>query len=245
MAEQVKSANVDDMIPEYMKDHAGEGQQMLQSSLATNYLQILQDLSDAVKNKVPGAEVGVWYASASQSVLGPSIEVIPIAFSEVWDEREVGGKTVDRFSPMGIEVTEQQNPKNPRYPKKVNPKTGNEIIETMAYALIIKNHPELGYLMHTAGVGSLPVYRRWNSMRSMVYMANGEQAPIFAKSWILTAGPRTSKTTGKVYYGLDSVEMGTWTHESVYQQAIMPAQLAARTTLMIAAPTEPVDGEIE
>lgn len=241
---EAKNQAMNDAAPGFLKAHAGEGQEITQEGLAISYLQILQDLSDAVKNKVPGAEPGCFFNTGNQQVLGPTIEVILVAYALVWDERDKGGKTVDRYEPFQCEFTEQPNPNNPRFPKKINPKTGNDIIETFAYALVLKDHPECGYLMHTAGIGSMKTYRRWNNMRTQDFLSNGDQAPIFARSWILSTEPRMSKTTGKMYYALANVERGNWTSEDFYNKTIAAAR-AASTRLMLAAPAAADDAPAE
>lgn len=236
MAENVKNQVSTDDLPDYLLQHAGEGNNLPQSMLSTSYLQILQDASDAVKNREPGAEAGLWYVSGAQLVLGTEVEVIVADCQAVWDEKDAAGKTLDRYRPMEVEYIEQPNPKNPRFPFKVL-KNGNRLVETCAYALILKDHPELGFVLHTAGVGSMASYRRWNKARELVIMPNGEKAACFAKSWILTTTSMVSKTTGKQFYGLDTAVMGKWTQQALYNSAVAPAIQMSKPQLMIADQT--------
>jgi hypothetical protein len=211
---------------DFLNSYAGEGTQGIdQRAVSMAYLTILQDRSDAVVNKVPGAEPGLFFNTAAQKVLATEVEVIPVAFKLVWDERDKGGKTVMRYEPNTVEYREEAVPVGQRgFPKKINPTTGFEIVETFAYALVLKDFPEMGFLMHTAGLGSMKTYRRWNTMLKQMRLPNGQQAPIFAKSWKLVAESKISKTTNQPFYALANVLEGDWLNKELFTQAVLPAR---------------------
>jgi len=220
---------------EFLNSYTGQGTTDIgQEALSISYLTILQDLSDVVVAKK--FEAGLFFNTGQQVTLGTEVEVICVAFKLVWDEKDKSGKTVDRYEPHQVEFVEQAPPPGQKFAKKINPKTQNEIIETFAYALVVRNHPEFGFLMHTAGLGSMKTYRRWNTMLKQLTLPNGLPAPIFAKSWKLRAESKISKTTGKPYYALSDVEEGEWVDKTLFQTFVLPAREKS-TTLLLAAPT--------
>ena len=221
---------------DFLNQYAGEGTQgMDQRAVSISYLTILQDLSDAVTAKI--SDAGVFFNTGTQTAFGTEVEVIAVAFKLVWDERDAGGKTVMRYEPGTVEYREEPVPLGQRgFPKKINPKTGFQIIETFAYALVLKDYPEMGFLMHTAGIGSMKTYRRWNTMLKQMRLPNGNQAPLFAKSWTLVAESKISKTTGKPFYALANVIEGDWVNKNLFTQAILPAREASGQ-LLLTAPT--------
>jgi len=223
---------------DFLNAFAGEGtKEMDQRAVSLSYLTITQDISDAVKNKQ--ADAGVFFNTGIQESYGNRVEVIPVAYKLVWDERDRSGKTVDRYEPGGIEIREEPVPIGQKgFPKRYNPKTNNEIIETFAYALVIKNHPEAGFLMHTAGLGSMKTYRKWNTVLKQMRLPNGDPAPIFAKSWTMVADVKISKTTQKPFYALTDIIEGDWLDKSLFQQAVLPARNASSPLLLTATQVE-------
>jgi hypothetical protein len=220
---------------DYLNQFAGEGTADIgQGAVSMSYLSILQDLSDAVKARI--SDPGVFFNTGTQMPLGTEVDVIPVAFKTVWDERDKGGKTVERYEPGKANYIEQPAAAGSRFPRKINPVTQNEIIETFAYALILKDHPEAGFLMHTAGLGSMKTYRRWNTMLKQMRLPNGMQAPIFAKSWTLVCESKISKTTGKPFYALANIVEGDWIARDFMTQIILPARETS-AQLLLAAPT--------
>jgi hypothetical protein len=219
-----------------------------QRAMSISYLQILQDRSDAVKAKI--ADPGYFFNTGVQQALGTAVEVIPVAYSLVWDERDKGGKTVKRWNPNTPElvIRKEPVPQGSRgFPKMYNTATGNEVVETYAYALVIKDHPEMGFLMHTAGLGSMGMYRRWNTMLKQLRLPNGTPAPIFAKSWVLHADVKMSTTTNQPFYAMSAVTEGAWLSDrNFFEQAVLPARNFAAPLLIEAtadAMTMTVDAE--
>ena len=221
---------------DFLNAYAGQGTEGIgQNAVSLSYLSILQDLSDVVVARQ--FEPGVFFNTGIQQDLGTEVKVIPVAFKTVWDERDQGGKTVSRYEPHAIEVIEEPVPIGQSgFPVKKNPKTGNKIVETFAYALVLADHPEAGFLMHTAGLGSMKVYRRWNTMLKQMRLPNGQQAPIFAKIWTLVSGVKQSKTVNKPFYALTDVIEGEYVNRDLFAQAVLPARESS-TALLLSAPT--------
>lgn len=226
---------------DFLNAYAGEGTKEIDSNaMALSYLQILQNLSDVV---VAGKQdAGVFFNTGTQMAFGTEVDVIPVAFKMVWDERDTGGKTVNRYEPNDPSVNYvEENVPGLKYPKKINPTTRNEIVETFAYALVLKDHPEAGFLFHTAGLGSMRVYRRWNTMLKQMLLPSGSQAPIFAKSWKLVAASQISKRTGKPFYALVDVIEGDWIDQTICQQSVLPARAVVSTKLLEAPAVKEAD----
>lgn len=207
-----------------------------QNAVAASYLTILQDLSDAVKNRA--AEPGVFFNTGKQQALGTEVRVIPVAFKTVWDEKEKGGTTVARYEPYSIPVTEQPVPAGQKgYPKKINAQSGNEVVETFAYAVVLADDPSAGFLLMTAGVGSMKAFRRWNTALQQIRTPDGS-APgeIYFKVWRLVAESKVSKTTGKTFYAMTNAIDEGWVNEQLFINSVKPARIASQQ-LMLAAPT--------
>jgi hypothetical protein len=218
---------------DFLNDYTGDGLGDIGSNAtAMSYLSITQDLSDCVKARL--AEPGVFFNTGTQKVYGTEVRVVPLAFKTVWDERDAAGKTVDRYEPYTIEVTEVAPKPGNRFPTLVNPKTGNKVIETFAYAVMFPDDPGAGFAMMTAGVGSMRAFRRWNtSLRSMV-LPNGKPAPLYGKVWRMIAGTSISKTTGKPYYSLETVREEGWVTNAVFNDYILPAREESSRVLLAA-----------
>jgi hypothetical protein len=228
---------------DFLNAYAGQGMEGIdQSVVSMAYLSISQDLSDVVTGRLMDA--GVFYNSATQTSLGTEVRVIPVAFKKVWDERDQGGKTVARYEPGMVEYTEQPVPTGKRgFPRKIS-KDGNEIIETFAYALVLPDHPEAGFLMHTAGIGSMKAYRRWNTQLGQMRLASGDQAPIYGKIWTLRAESRLSKTVQKNFYAMaEAVDSGWIANDEFFAKTIKPSADAANQ-LLLAAPAPSAGGDI-
>jgi len=226
---------------DFLNSYAGEGTEGIDNrAVSLSYLTILQDRSDAVIAKL--SDPGVFFNTGVQQPLGTSVDVIPVAFKLVWDERDKGGKTVMRWEPQDarLEIREEPVPMGKRgFPKKYNKASGLEIVETFTYALVLPDYPEMGYLMHTAGLGSMKTYRRWNTMLKQMRLPNGQPAPIFARRWTLTAGSKISGSTGQPFYALASAVEGAWIAKDLFQQAVLPAREVS-ATLMLEATADAV-----
>lgn len=151
---------------------------------AIPYLGMVQPDGEAAAN---GATPGVWRNSATGEEYGNIVNVIPLAFKVIWNEREGTSpfRTVGRYEPHAIEVTIQQPKGGKGYPKMINPDTGNEVQELYVYALILPEHPEAGVLLFNPTVSSMTTCKTWNTQLKGQILPNGKQAPIFAYSWNL------------------------------------------------------------
>ena len=153
---------------------------------AIPYLGMVQPDGDAAAN---GATPGVWRNSATGEEYGNIINVVPLAFKVIWNEREGSSpfRTVGRYEPHSIEVTVQQPKSGKGYPKMINPESGNEVQELYIYAVMLPEHPEAGVLLFNPTVSSMTTCKAWNTQLKGQILPNGKQAPIFAYSWNLVS----------------------------------------------------------
>jgi hypothetical protein len=221
-----------------LEGFSGQGfENMDQRAMSLSFLQISQALSDVVTQKI--MEEGLFYNTGTQTSYGTEVRVIPVHYELVWDEKEPGtGRTVERHKPNSIHLEELPVPpgsKN-RFPKRINPETRNEVIETFAYALVLADHPEAGFVMHTAGVGSMKAYRKWNTMLAQMRLPSGKQSPLFGKIWRLQTESRISKTTNKPFYAMVNAIEEEWaiTIPGMLEDVIVPARNAGSMLLLTA-----------
>lgn len=153
---------------------------------AIPYLGMVQPDGEAAAN---GATPGVWRNSATGEEYGNIVNVIPLAFKVIWNEREGTSpfRTVGRYEPHAIEVTIQQPKGGKGYPKMINPESGNEVQELYIYAVMLPEHPEAGVLLFNPTVSSMTTCKAWNTQLKGQILPNGKQAPIFAYSWNLVS----------------------------------------------------------
>lgn len=153
---------------------------------AIPYLGMVQPDGEAAAN---GATPGAWRNSATGEEYGSIINVVPLAFKVIWNEREGSSpfRTVGRYEPHSIEVTVQQPKGGKGYPKMINPETGNEVQELYVYAVMLPEHPEAGVLLFNPTVSSMTTCKAWNTQLKSQILPNGKQAPIFAYSWNLVS----------------------------------------------------------
>jgi len=153
---------------------------------AIPYLGMVQPDGEAAAN---GATPGVWRNSATGEEYGNIINVVPLAFKVIWNEREGTSpfRTVGRYEPHSIEVTTQQPKGGKGYPKMINPESGNEVQELYIYAVMLPEHPEAGVLLFNPTVSSMTTCKAWNTQLKGQILPNGKQAPIFAYSWNLVS----------------------------------------------------------
>lgn len=149
---------------------------------AIPYLGMVQPDGEAAAN---GATPGAWRNSATGEEYGNVINVVPLAFKVIWNEREGSSpfRTVGRYEPHSIDVTVQQPKGGKGYPKMINPETGNEVQELYIYAVMLPEHPEAGVLLFNPTVSSMTTCKAWNTQLKGQILPNGKQAPIFAYSW--------------------------------------------------------------
>lgn len=153
---------------------------------AIPYLGMVQPDGEAAAN---GATPGAWRNSATGEEYGNIVNVVPLAFKVIWNEREgtTPFRTVGRYEPHSIEVTIQQPKGGKGYPKMINPESGNEVQELYIYAVMLPEHPEAGVLLFNPTVSSMTTCKAWNTQLKGQILPNGKQAPIFAYSWNLVS----------------------------------------------------------
>lgn len=153
---------------------------------AIPYLGMVQPDGEAAAN---GATPGAWRNSATGEEYGNIVNVVPLAFKVIWNEREGTSpfRTVGRYEPHSIEVTIQQPKGGKGYPKMINPESGNEVQELYIYAVMLPEHPEAGVLLFNPTVSSMTTCKAWNTQLKGQILPNGKQAPIFAYSWNLVS----------------------------------------------------------
>lgn len=230
-AAQMAANATDD--PSYLNEFISEGSEIPTTAKAASYLSITNAMSEAVTQGK--AEEGVFFNSGNQKVYGPEIRVIPVSFKSVWDEKDAAGKTVNRYEPNTIEVTKIPVPPGKKgYPKLINPLTGNFVLETFAYALVLADDPDAGYVFLTAGAGSIAVFRRWNTRLDNVILPNGKKGKMFLKVWRLIASSKISTTTNKPFFGLSDVIDEGWVKQELLQEFVLPARTEAPVLLLTA-----------
>lgn len=153
---------------------------------AIPYLGMVQPDGEAAAN---GATPGAWRNSATGEEYGNVVNVIPLAFKVIWNEREGTSpfRTVGRYEPNTIAVTIQQPKGGKGYPKMINPESGNEVQELYVYAVMLPEYPEAGVLLFNPTVSSMTTCKAWNTQLKGQILPNGKQAPIFAYSWNLVS----------------------------------------------------------
>lgn len=173
----------------FLEGMAGEGfQEMGAGATSTAYLGLVQPDSTAAQD---GDEPGTWRNSATGQNYGADVKVVVLAFKTIWNERESDPpfRTVGRYPVGGLDVEIRQPPKGKKgYPKMINPESGNEVQELFVYALVLPEHPEAGIIYFQPTVGSMRTCKSWNTSMFNIRLPNGAQAPIFASTWILSAG---------------------------------------------------------
>lgn len=175
----------DDM--EFLEGQAGAGLESITANeQSIPYLGMVQPDSEAAAN---GATPGVWRNSTTGEEYGEVVNVVPLAFKVIWNEREGVSpfRTVGRYEPHSIPVNVQQPKAGKGYPKMVNPDTGNEVQELYVYAVMLPEHPEAGVLMFNPTVSSMTTCKAWNTQLKSQLLPSGKHAPIYAYSWDLAS----------------------------------------------------------
>jgi hypothetical protein len=223
---------------EFLAGMEGEGLEGMDASTASvAYLSMAQPRGTAV---VAGeATAGHFINTGTGSDYGPEVRVVPVGFKVIWNERDSLGQTVGRYEPASIEVVEQPLPAGKRgYPKKINPATGNEVVETYMYALLFPDYPEEGFALFIPTKSSLKACRKWNTMLRSARLPKGGQAPLFTYIWKLsTERVDEGKPTDHVRIG--SVTRVSPINEHLYREVIEPVkQIELVPRMAIGAPED-------
>lgn len=227
----------------FLEEMAGVGLETIGTSeQSVAYLSMVQPDSAATMD---GAIAGHWRNSATGEDYGNVVEVVPVAFKVIWNERnkESPFNTIGRYEPHAIKVDYQQPKNGQGYPKMINPETGNEVQELYVYAVILPSHPEAGVLYFNPTVGSMRTCRNWNTQLKSVLLSNGAQAPIFACTWNMACDivDNPNKKGGKIAKFV-KVQRNGFIDKEVFGTYIKP-QLAAiqQSVLQITQGNEAVD----
>lgn len=232
---------------DFLEEYQGAGLDTITANeQSVPYLGMVQPDSQA---SADGAEPGHWRNSATGEDYGQVVNVVPLAFRTIWNERdsEPPFSTVGRYAPHSINVNVQQ-PKNGKgYPKMINPETGNEVQELYVYAVMLPEHPEAGVLFFNPTVGSMRTCKQWNTQLKGQILPNGAQAPIFAYSWDLAADlvDNPAKKGSKIAKFV-KVQKGSIIMRETFEKYVKP-QLAGvqQTVLSITADADAEETEAE
>lgn len=228
----------DDM--DFLNGFEGQGLETITANeQSVPYLGMVQPDSEAAAD---GATPGVWRNSATGEEYGNVVNVVPLAFRTIWNERdsEPPFSTVGRYAPHSIDVTIQQPKGGKGYPKMINPDTGNEVQELYIYAVMLPEHPEAGVLLFNPTVGSMRTCKTWNTQLKQQILPNGKQAPIFAYTWDMACDLVDNPAKkGAQMAKFVKVQKGVLINADLFNAYVQP-QLPAiqQTVLSITAGTE-------
>jgi len=222
----------------YFDTVAGDGlENFTPDTLGVAYLGLIQpDTETSIRH-----QAGQWRNSATDEVYGDTIEVIPIAFQTVWVERSKDPpyNTVGRYLPHSIDVSIDYPKLGARgFPKMINPVSGNRVEELYSYGVMIKNMPDKGVMLFSPTSLNMQTCKSWNRLMSTSRLKSGKIAPMYAFSWILTAGlvPNPKKPASQVAKFISCSRGEQLTDEFFLENVKGPATLAKPTFMLLAAP---------
>ena len=165
-----------------------------QVDITYGWLKIAQQSSHVVTRGhakfIDGLIAGQFYDSLSSSNLGDKVELIYLKFFRSYTEykgkkgegefvrsinrnefkRLVDSKTIYQVEGDGLRVLGFDD---------------HFVQETMNYMVREKNHPELGIMRFSLGMGSIRQCKAWDTLIDTAYLPDGRPAPKWAYSWIL------------------------------------------------------------
>jgi len=229
----------------FMDGAAGEGfEDVGVEQQAIPLLLICQsNSSDAVE---AGVKPGEFYNSITKKSYGPSIKMVASYFKVAWLEWVPnGGGFAGRYEPGSIEVT------GDNYSGMTNPKTGNKIVETWLYYVLLPDHLEDGFFVFSSTPGNMKYLKAWNTQMKYLRLPSGKPAPIYSSIWQLTTGKDQNKA-GQKYYSLKNeggkagIERIAWIEQALFQEYVEPVRIAApKARLQISAQPRDVTEEDE
>jgi hypothetical protein len=217
---------------------AGEGMEEIDASAASvSYLSMAQPRGSAVADGT--AIVGEFGNTGTGNRYGSSVDVIPVGFKTIWNERDSLGMTVGRYEPDSIEVTETPVPRGKKgFPKKVNPDTGNEVVETFMYALVMPDYPEDGYAVFIPTKASIKACRKWNTLLRASRLPNGTPAPLFGYVWRMVS-ERVDEGKPTDHVRLGTIKRVGLINKDIFSKIVEPArQIEMSARLAIGAPED-------
>lgn len=215
----------------FLDQDAGQGfEGMDASTLSTPYLQLTQSNSEVVEAGTH--QPGHFVNSVSKEDYGTSIRLIICKFAMAWVERDDAGKSIARYEIGGINVT------GDTYKGMRNPETGNKVVETWYYQVLLPDHPEAGFMIFSSTPGNMKYLKGLNTQTRFLRLPSGAPAPLYAGIWELSANPDTSKAGKKYFSCKGGIKMVGWIPQMLYKEAVLPIKSAA---FMLPAPATDVD----
>lgn len=222
--------------PSFLEGDAGQGfNDVGIDQQAIPLLLICQSNSaDAIE---AGVKPGEFYNNITKRSYTNSIKLVPAYFKVAWLEwKPNGGGFAGRYEPGGIEVTGNN------YDGMTNPKTGNKVVETWLYYVLLNDFKEDGFFVFSSTPGNMKYLKVWNTMMKNLRLPprkdprTGEMvalpAPLHSSIWRLTTGKDQNKA-GQKYYSLKSqdgkpgIERLGWITKELKDEYVTPIQLAA------------------
>lgn len=167
---------------------AGEGfEGMSATQFAIPLLLIAQPTSEIVTSgeaEKLGIKTGDFYNSVTKRCYGNKINVVVAYFKVMWFEwKPKMGGLAGRHEPGSVRV------KGDPYTGMTNTDTGNDIVETWLYFVVLKDFPEDGFLTYQSTRGNIQYLKPWNSAMHEIKLPpterfpDGAPAPIFSQVW--------------------------------------------------------------
>lgn len=193
-------ANVVDVVTQDdMADYAstqglGDGD-FDQDDITYGWLKIAQQNSQVVTKGlakfIPGLTAGQWYDTLSNSILGDTVELIYLKYFRSYVEykgkkgegeyvRTIGRPEFKKMVDSGIIFQVEGEG------LKVKDKPDHFVQETGNFMVREKNHPELGIMRLSLGMGSIRQIKAWNTLVDTAFLPDGRPAPKWAFSWKLS-----------------------------------------------------------
>lgn len=189
---------VDVVTQEDMTDYASTSglgdNDFEQGDITYGWLKIAQQNSHVVTRGhakfIPGLTAGQYYDTLSNTNLGDKVELIYLKFFRSYTEYK--GKKGEGEFIRSINRNEFKKMVDSKIIFQVEGeglKVVNEpdhfVQETMNYMVREKNHPELGIMRFSLGMGSIRQCKAWDTLIDTAYLPDGRPAPKWAYSWFL------------------------------------------------------------
>jgi hypothetical protein len=229
----------------WMDAVAGEGMDDMDASTTTTaYLAMGQPRGTSVASGA--VEIGHFTNTGTGRDYGETVLVTPVGFKVIWNERDQLGQTVARYEPGSIEVREEPLPRGKRgYPKKINPASGNEVVETFMYAVIFPEYQEDGYAIFIPTKSSIKACRRWNTMLRSSRLPSGSPASLFSFVWRMSC-ERIDEGKPTDHVRLANVQRVRIIDKPLFSNVIEPArQIEMSSRLAIGAPEDDASAPVE
>lgn len=212
----------------FLDEDAGQGfEGMDQSVMGTPFLQLTQSNSEVVEAGTH--EPGHFVNSITKEDYGTKILAIVCKFAMAWVERDDAGKSVARYDLGGIEVT------GDNYTGMRNPKSGNKVVETWYYQLLLPEHPEAGFVIFSSTPGNMKYLKGLNTQMRFLRLPSGAPAPMYAGVWELSINPDVSKKGKKYFSFKGGIRLAGWIPQVLYKEVVLPIKNAA---FMLPAPAD-------